>query len=216
MTLVFFYLVVVVLGILSMGFQLLASRLLSPHFGTDLIVWAWLISTFLAAFSTGSMLGGWISRFAARARLRAQLTTAAIGVIAFAWTAAEGQPHGLMGSGTPHPFLSWLETTTIGHNFQLFAACVSLFFFPVTALSSFTPQCVQFLATRGTSPGAASGTVYAVSTIGNIAGVMLTALALIPNFPVSQLLTGWLVVALFGLGFLILIMRPPSISFPAP
>ena len=52
-----FYAVVITLGILSMGFQLLASRLLSPHFGSSIIVWAWLISTFLAAFSLGSMLG---------------------------------------------------------------------------------------------------------------------------------------------------------------
>ena len=53
-----FYLVVTTLGILSMGFQLLASRLLNPHFGSSIIVWAWLISTFLAAFSAGSMVGG--------------------------------------------------------------------------------------------------------------------------------------------------------------
>ena len=38
-----FYLIVVVLGILSMGFQLLGSRLLNPHFGSSIIVWSWLI-----------------------------------------------------------------------------------------------------------------------------------------------------------------------------
>lgn len=210
--LVCFYLAVIVLGILSMGFQLLASRLLNPHFGSDLIVWAWLISTFLAAFSTGSMFGGWISRFPAPRRLRVQLVTAGVGVAALALTAIEGQPQRLFGEGSPHPFLSWLELATEQRNLQLLAACVGLFFFPVTALSSFGPQCVQFLATRGTAPGAASGTVYAVSTIGNIAGVMLTALALIPNFRVSQLLTGWLVVAVVGLGCLIMILRSASTS----
>jgi hypothetical protein len=215
-TLVAFYLVVVVLGILSMGFQLLASRLLSPHFGSDLIVWAWLISTFLAAFSSGSMLGGWISRFPPRRRMRAQLTMAVIGIVAFALTAIEGQPQRVIGVGPAHPFLSWLELATENHNLQLFAACMSLFFFPVTALSSFGPQCVQFLATRGTSPGAASGTVYAVSTVGNIAGVMLTALALIPHFRVSQLLTGWLIVAVVGLGCLIVILRSPFVAPSAP
>ena len=56
MTLVFFYLIVVVLGVLSMGFQMLASRLLSPHYGSTIVEWVWLISTFLAAFSTGSIL----------------------------------------------------------------------------------------------------------------------------------------------------------------
>src|SRR5690606_29899607 len=36
-TLFAFYVVVIVLGVLSMGFQLLASRLLNPHFGSSII-----------------------------------------------------------------------------------------------------------------------------------------------------------------------------------
>ena len=60
-----FYFFVGLMGILSMGFQLLGSRLLNPHFGSSIIVWAWLISTFLAAFSAGSILGGWISNLPA-------------------------------------------------------------------------------------------------------------------------------------------------------
>ena len=59
---------------------------------------------------------------------------------------------------------------------------------PVLVLSSFGPQCVQYLATPGTAPGKASGLIYGVSTLGNIAGVMLTAFALIPHFRVSTLL----------------------------
>ncbi len=75
-TLIAFHTLVVVLGILSMGFQLLASRLLNPHFGSSIIVWAWLISTFLLAFSLGSMLGGWISCQPAARRARLQVVTA--------------------------------------------------------------------------------------------------------------------------------------------
>ena len=35
-----FFSLIVVLGVLSMGFQLLASRLLNPYFGSSIIVWA--------------------------------------------------------------------------------------------------------------------------------------------------------------------------------
>ena len=87
MTLIAFYTVVVTLGVLSMGFQLLASRLLNPHFGSSIIVWAWLISTFLAAFSLGSMLGGWISNLPTAARRRGQLAGAVLAVLALAVTA---------------------------------------------------------------------------------------------------------------------------------
>ena len=82
-----FYALVVILGVLSMGFQLLASRLLNPHFGSSIIVWAWLISTFLAAFSLGSILGGWISNATRIWRHRAQTVVATTGLCALALTA---------------------------------------------------------------------------------------------------------------------------------
>jgi hypothetical protein len=193
------YLVVVTLGILSMGFQLLASRLLSPHFGSSIIVWAWLISTFLAAFSTGSMLGGWNSNLAPEPRRRGQWIGAALAVVSLATTALFGR--------------AWLDRIEVAFpemSTALLVSYASLFFLPVTALSSFGPQCVQFLATRGTPPGKASGIVYGVSTLGNIAGVMLTAFALIPHFRVSTLLYVWLAVAVAGLGVLLRLLRQPA------
>jgi hypothetical protein len=194
--LVIFYALVVVLGILSMGFQLLASRLLNPYFGSSLIVWAWLISTFLAAFSIGSILGGWISNAPFAQRERAQWITGALAVISLAFTAFFGRA--VLGQIE----LAFTELTT-----GLLVACLGLFFLPVTMLSSFGPQCVQYLAARGTPPGKASGLVYGVSTLGNIAGVMLTAFVLIPHLPVSTLLYLWLGVALLNLSCLILLLR---------
>jgi hypothetical protein len=195
-----FYVLVVVLGILSMGYQLLASRLLNPHFGSSIIVWAWLISTFLAAFSAGSMLGGWVSRAAPARRLRWQTGTAAVGVAALAVTAFFGRG-----------ILDRIEVACADMGTGLFLSCAGLFFVPVTVLASFGPQCVQFLAARGTSAGTASGVVYGVSTLGNIVGVMLTAFVLIPHVRVSNLLLLWL-----GLAGLITLMRerPAGGSMP--
>ena len=197
MSLFAFYVVVVTLGILSMGFQLLASRLLSPYFGTAIDVWACLISTFLAAFSAGAMLGGWISNLPAGRRTRWQIGWALVAVLTLALTAAGGR--GLI--------------DTIALNLEpgklpVMLSCVVVFFFPVMSLSSFTPQCVQYLASRGTPPGKASGVVYGVSTLGNIAGVMLTAFVLIPHARVSTLLYVWLGVAIVSLGALLALLRP--------
>ena len=191
-----FYVVVTVLGILSMGFQLLASRLLNPHFGSSIIVWAWLISTFLAAFSIGSMVGGWISNLAPAARRRGQVIGAVLAVVSLAVTALFGRA--LLGQIE----VAFTETST-----ALLMSCLGIFFLPVTSLSLFGPQCVQFLASRGTPPGKASGIVYGVSTLGNIAGVMLTAFALIPHFPVSTLLYLWLAVAVLSLASLVRLLR---------
>lgn len=193
-----FYTVVVTLGILSMGFQLLASRLLSPHFGSSLIVWAWLISTFLAAFSAGSFAGGWISNLDPGPRARAQWAGAIVAVGTLAFTASLGRMA-----------LDRIEMAFPDPGPALLVSCLGLFFLPVAALSSFGPQCVQYLAVRGTPPGKASGLVYAVSTLGNIAGVMLTAFVLIPHFGVSTLLYGWLAVASLGLACLLRLLLPP-------
>lgn len=196
-----FYAVVVTLGILSMGFQLLASRLLNPHFGSSIIVWAWLISTFLAAFSIGSMVGGWISNLPPDRRNRGQLVGIIVAVISLALTAVLGRM-----------LLGQIEAAFENVSTALLVSCLGIFFLPVTALSTFGPQCVQFLASRGTPPGKASGIVYGVSTLGNIAGVMLTAFVLIPHFRVSTLLYLWLVVAVVSLTCLVKLLRlsPPA------
>lgn len=198
MTLLAFYVVVITLGILSMGFQLLASRLLNPHFGSSIIVWAWLISTFLAAFSIGSMVGGWISNLSPGARRRGQWAGAVLAVLTLAFTALAGRT-----------MLGVIEQAFPDVSTALLVSCVGIFFLPVTSLSLFGPQCVQFLASRGTPPGKASGIVYGVSTLGNIAGVMLTAFALIPHLPVSTLLFLWLGVAIVSLAALVRLLGAP-------
>lgn len=199
MLLFVFYGVVVALGVLSMGFQLLASRLLNPHFGSSIIVWAWLISTFLTAFSAGSMVGGWISNLPPVPRRRGQLVATWLALLSLALTAFAARP-----------MLDWIEVAFPDAQVALLVSCVSLFLLPVTALSTLGPQCVQFLAGHGMPPGKASGVVYGVSTLGNIAGVMLTAFVLIPHFPISVLLYIWLAVAAVGLAVLLRLLRPTS------
>lgn len=196
MTLFAFHAVVVVLGILSMGFQLLASRLLNPHFGSSIVVWAWLISTFLAAFSAGSMIGGSISNLPSASRRRAAGIGALVAVVTLALVAVFGRA-----------LLTAIETAFTDVSVAIAVSCVGIFFLPVTALSTFGPQCVQYLASRGTPPGKASGVVYGVSTLGNIAGVMLTAFVLIPNLRVSTLLQLWLAVAVVSLAILLRLLR---------
>lgn len=196
MALFAFYFVVVTLGVLSMGFQLLASRLLNPHFGSSIIVWAWLISTFLAAFSLGSMLGGSISNAPAGRRERLRTIAAIVGVASLAFTAFFGRRA-----------LGVIELSFTDMSAGLLVSCLGLFFLPVTALSTFGPQCVQYLAVRGTPPGKASGLIYGISTLGNIAGVMLTAFVFIPHFRVSTLLLVWLGVAVVSLTILLRFLR---------
>jgi hypothetical protein len=145
------------------------------------------------------MLGGSISSAPPAARFRAQLISAGIGLASLTFTSFFGRRA-----------LASIEVAFTDLSAGLLVACIGLFFVPVLVLSSFGPQCVQYLATRGTPPGQASGLVYGISTLGNIAGVMLTAFALIPHFRVSTLLYLWLGVAVVSVSALIAILRTGS------
>jgi len=172
-------------GFLSMGFQLVASRLLAPHFGTTLIVWAFLISTFLAAFSAGAFLGGLTSRLKARRRRAAIAVQGLISAAFFALVAFAGRP-----------LLRVIETSFEQLWAGLAIACALFFLIPVAALSAILPVLAETFSGEDRTTGVASGVVYGTSTLGNIAGVMATAFLLIPNFSTSALLAGWFAVSL--------------------
>jgi len=169
-------------GFLGMGFQLVASRLLAPYFGTTLIVWAFLISSFLAAFSIGSFVGGSLSRLTGGTRRNALIALVIIGVGWFGIVAFGGRP-----------VLRFLEAQFEAAWIGIGLACLLLFLCPVAALSALLPIYTELLGRSGRGAGSSSGLIYGTSTFGNIVGVMVTAFALIPNFLTSELLIGWFV-----------------------
>lgn len=177
-----FYVLVFVLGILSMGFQIVASRELAPSFGSSVVVWSFLISTFLIAFSAGSFTGGIVAT-----KSRSQI---AIAQWIFGGCAVGGFA---VNAFFRHRLLHWLENNVESFNLGLLLSCTILFLAPVLALTAFTPLCVQFHSRtrRDRSSGHAAGVIYGVSTLGNIGGVMIAALLLVPHFSLSTILTLW-------------------------
>ena len=181
-----FFALVFLAGVLSMGFQIVASRELSPVFGSSIIVWSFLISTFLVAFSLGSFIGGLFCHPDRLVPLRIWAIISAIAVAGFA-----------INTFLREPVLAAIENNIDSLNLGVAAACLVLFLPPVLAMSSLQPLAVQLHAQlTGRASGRSSGTVYGISTLGNIVGVMLTALVLVPNIAVSTILYLW---ALFAL-----------------
>ena len=178
------FLVVFSFGVLSMGYQQVGSRVLAPYFGSDYIVWAVLISTFLGAFTAGSFLGGWISDLPHGRRRTAFMLVGTAAVAAL-----------LAGSLVRRPLLAALDQNFESVLAALLVACLALFAIPVVTMSSVTPVAIEMLARTGVHPGKAAGRLYGVSTLGNIAGVFLTALFLIPNFAMPGILHGWTLTA---------------------
>lgn len=199
-------LVICLLGFLSMGFQMVASRVLAAQFGNDIYIWAFLISTFLAAFSVGAILGGWVSGLAGGGHLVGRVVLAGMAIAGFALLALYRDP-----------ILALIQETFEDDSQARLVSCFSLFFMPVLALSGFSPLTIDRLARDGVGAGMASGLIYGISTIGNIAGVMITAFVLLANFGISSLLVFWWSVAT-GVVLLLawLIRRPKTASTTDP
>ena len=167
-------------GFLSMGFQLVATRLLAPFFGSTLFVWSFVISTFLAAFSIGAIVGGMFSQFEARRLMSNLIALVLVGLAGYGVTAIEG-----------HAILHWIDASFDNSFLALGLSCVALFFFPVLCLSALLPIFTEALMSAGLRGGMSTGFVYGISTLGNITGVMVTAFVLIPSFATSTILQGW-------------------------
>ena len=173
-------------GNVSMGYQLVGSRLLYPYFGSTVYVWALLISTFLLSFSLGSFLGGHASRIdAGPARQRLLLGLSLAGIAGFFVTAAFGRR-----------LLEALDPSREQATFNLTLACGALFLVPICAVSALSPMLADLASRLGRATGPASGLVYGISTAGNITGILLTVFILIPSFAVSSILYMWLAAAM--------------------
>ncbi len=167
-------------GFLSMGFQLVATRLLAPFFGSTLFVWSFVISTFLAAFSVGAIAGGVFSQLPARRLMASLIALVVIGLAGYLITATQG-----------HALLALIDSRIDNVFVSLGLSCLVLFFFPVVCLSALLPVFTEALVSAGSRGGMSTGVVYGISTLGNITGVMVTAFVLIPSFPTSTILQGW-------------------------
>jgi predicted membrane-bound spermidine synthase len=200
------FVLVFLLGMLSMGLQLVASRVLAPFFGSSIFVWASLITTFLAAFSTGSFIGAAVS---AKPRLRQGRVVAGL-MIACSATL-------LFNSVASHAVCDWLDLRMTNLPAKLLTTSVLLYFVPVMSLSSITPVCVAFYDRREKAAGRSAGLLNGVSTLGNIVGVLVAAFVLIPTFGTRVLLHVWWVASAAIQFLLWLVLFLPSLrSLPSP
>ncbi|MEK7160480.1 MAG: fused MFS/spermidine synthase [Patescibacteria group bacterium] len=186
---------VFIAGYLIMSLELLGARLLAPYFGNSIYVWASLIGVAMAALAGGYFLGG---RLAIRPEkinwLKLAFLIVAVSLLAdlFFYRAIL---ESLAGSGA-----------VVG---SLIGALI-LFLIPMVSLAAVSPLAIKELAREGEA-GYWSGVIYAVGTIGSLAGVFLTAFYLIPFLGSRLSLFSCLFLALGVLAVLILTQNKQEI-----
>jgi spermidine synthase len=164
---------VFVSGMVSLGLEFGASRLLAPYFGTSLPVWGILIGLILIYLSAGYVIGGRLADRFPRAELLFQLT---------AWA---GVWIGLIPPAA-YPILlksqQGFAQVSIGLVAGTLTAVVLLFAIPVTLLGCVSPFAIRLLLRDVRHGGNTAGAVYALSTVGSIVGTFLPVFVLIPDF----------------------------------
>lgn len=160
------YVVVFLSGALLMSLEVAAFRIIGKTFGTALRETTAVIATFLAAMSIGYWLGGKAGdRWPRPSTIIAVLLNAAALLMSVPWLDA------LL---SPRIAASELDLAT-----HAFVATSLLFAVPTVLFASVSPIAVRLFATSTGRSGSTAGSISAVSTIGSIAGSVVTAFLLL-------------------------------------
>jgi spermidine synthase len=164
-------LLVFVGGASSLGAEIAAARLLAPYFGASTIIWANTIGVVLVALSVGYWLGG---RFADRhpnERALRLTVLAAAALLALVPLVAG-------------PFLegavSAFDDIDAGAFLGSLLGVMVLVALPVLLLGAISPWAIRLAVSSVREAGEVAGRLYALSTIGSLLGVFLSALVTIP------------------------------------
>ncbi|MCG3162700.1 MAG: Polyamine aminopropyltransferase [Acidobacteria bacterium] len=155
-------------GASVMVVEILGSRVLAPSFGTTLHVWSALITVTLAALAVGYAVGGRVAD--RRPGLSALMTVMAC---------AAGTL--LLSDLVTRPVLRLAYGA--GMVGGTFLAATMLFLPTLFLLGMLSPMAVRAAATER-QLGTSVGNLYALSTVGSVAGSLAVSLLLIPNMTV--------------------------------
>lgn len=164
--------IVFVGGVSSIAIEIAASRLLGPYFGTSTFIWANLIGLTLLYLSIGYYFGGRIADRWPNATLLLVFTS-----IAGLGTGAIPQLSRPILQGSLNAFASY----SVGAFYGSLVGVILLFAVPVTLLGFVSPYAIRLSLLRVNAAGNTAGSLYALSTVGSIAGSFLPVLVLIPT-----------------------------------
>ncbi|HEV8676653.1 MAG TPA: fused MFS/spermidine synthase [Methylomirabilota bacterium] len=150
-------------GVCTMVLEIVGMRLLSPFFGYSVYLWGALFGVTMAGLAAGYYAGGWLADRVRRPTFIFE-TLLATGVAMVAALAA-------------YPFVVQL-TMDLPLVVGSLLATLLLLFLPMAGLSLVPPFAIRLVAGDG-AVGLTAGRVYALSTLGSLAGTFATVFFLI-------------------------------------
>jgi len=173
-------------GVLAL--EVLASRMMTPYFGVSLFIWSGILSMTLTLLAVGYWSGGWWARRGDRSAVRFAFLGAPIVASVAVAVAALVYP------------LLFSTLARVDLVFGSFAASAILLSVPLIALSAMNPLLVALRRRKDSEErgDAGAGRIFFLSTMGSVAGVLITAFVFIPmltNFRAFLLVGAILAVA---------------------
>lgn len=150
-----------------MIFEIIGSRILSPFIGTSTYVWTSLIGVILASLSLGYWAGGRMADRRPDVKILASVILAAGALISLTILVKDVVLSGIAAAG-------------IGLELKAVIAALVLFAPASVCLGVVTPFAVRLRMTSLEHTGSTVGNLYALSTIGSIAGTFAAGFFLIP------------------------------------
>lgn len=180
------YATVTLTGAAVMILELLGTRIIGPFYGVSLYVWSSLIAVTLIALALGYFFGGLIADRCPAIRLAHIILSSAITTATIPFLAG--------------PLLR--ATDSLGLRGGAFASALLLFTLPLTALAMVGPYVIKRATRNLSGVGTAAGSVYAISTVGSVAGTLLLGFYLLPQFGTRAIVFS-LSLILFGLAMVV-------------
>ena len=156
-------------GAVTLSLEVLASRIMTPYFGVSLYIWAGILSITLIFLALGYQLGGQMSRRRDQDALRLSLLSAPLWAALSIVVATAVYP-------IVFPLLSSLNLIVAS-----FLGGIILLALPLVVLSAMNPLLIALARDQQATGDAGAGRVFFISTVGSVAGVLLTAFLMIPH-----------------------------------
>ncbi len=174
-------------GAVTLSLEVLASRIMTPYFGVSLYIWAGILSITLIFLALGYQLGGQMSQRRGKDALPLSLLSAPL------WAALS-----IVVAAAIYPVVfPWLSTTNL--IMASFLGGTILLALPLVVLSAMNPLLIALGRDAKSAGDGGAGRVFFISTVGSVAGVLLTAFLIIPYLTNFRALLGMSL----GLGLLV-------------
>jgi predicted membrane-bound spermidine synthase len=156
-------------GAATLSLEVLASRLMTPYFGVSLYIWAGILSITLIFLATGYYLGGKLTAGRSPQSLLALYLVAPLFAALILLVAALTYP-------VLFPLLARGNLIVAS-----FVGGSMLLAFPLILLSAMNPLLIALDRCHRPEGDSGAGRVFFISTIGSVAGVLVTAFLIIPQ-----------------------------------